>query len=512
MKESLPMLRSVLAMSAWLAVLSVSTATPTATAQTHPALSPQVPATAALRPAPVQIDPSALPLSHGLFDSVQVYKPSGPVKQFVLLLSDTDGFTTADQHRARQLAATGAMVAGVRTAPFYARLAGESGACTYAAGAFENLSRHIQAYYRVPGYYTPMLVGRGGGGTLAYAVLAQSEPGSFGPTVSIDFCPRTPFDRPMCSARALRAYDPPATGASQPLVASPMGAGSTSEPAPASRPLRPGPALPAPWVVMQPTAPSDCSSAESRRFVDATPGAEWQTLPRAAPEDEITAVLLNTYQQLAPRNTVAVTAVEGLGDLPMIDVPTSAPGNRFAVFLSGDGGWAGIDKEIAAGLAQRGVPVAGFDSLRYFWRKRTPESLAADLARIVRHYRMKWGRSEVILMGFSQGADVLPFAINRLPPDVRHAIKLNVLLSPGQKAAFEFKVSNWLGPSGDVPIAPEAQKLSFTDTLCVHGQQDKEALCPALSPRHAQVLSLPGSHHFDGKNDALAAKILERVP
>jgi type IV secretory pathway VirJ component len=182
------------------------------------------------------------------------------------------------------------------------------------------------------------------------------------------------------------------------------------------------------------------------------------------------------------------------------------------VLLSGDGGWAGIDKSLGVAFAAQGVPVAGFDSLRYFWSARTPDELAADLDRIIRYYAARWGRSEVLLVGYSQGADVLPFALNRLPPATRASVRLTALLGPGQKASFEFHLANWIGPSGDLSIAPEALKLSAADTLCIYGQEEKDSLCPELSPGHVQAMPLAGGHHFGGEYGALAARILDAMP
>ena len=201
-----------------------------------------------------------------------------------------------------------------------------------------------------------------------------------------------------------------------------------------------------------------------------------------------------------------------LADLPVVEVPPTAAGPRFAVLISGDGGWAAIDKGIAAALQKQGVPVVGFDSLRYFWTARTPEGLAADLDRLIRYYADRWKRSEVILIGYSQGADVLPFALNRLPARTRARVKLTALLGLGQKASFEFHLSNWIGASGDKPIAPEARKLLAADTLCIYGQDERDSLCPQLAPTHVRALSLAGGHHFGGDYDALAARILEAVP
>jgi len=69
----------------------------------------------------------------------------------------------------------------------------------------------------------------------------------------------------------------------------------------------------------------------------------------------------------------------GLQDLPLVEVLASMPSKDvLAVLLSRDGGWAGIDREIADVLAKKHVPVVGANSLRYFWKSKTPENTAAD--------------------------------------------------------------------------------------------------------------------------------------
>ncbi len=150
-----------------------------------------------------------------------------------------------------------------------------------------------------------------------------------------------------------------------------------------------------------------------------------------------------------------------LKDLPLIEVPRTGTGNDdvFAVMLSGDGGWAGIDKQVARALAERGIPVVGWDTLRYFWTPRTPEGLARDLDRTLNYYATAWNRHKVLVIGYSQGADVLPFAINRLTAASRERILTTTLLGLGRNAAFEFHLSNWVGPASGVPILPEYQKV-----------------------------------------------------
>ena len=117
-----------------------------------------------------------------------------------------------------------------------------------------------------------------------------------------------------------------------------------------------------------------------------------------------------------------------------------------AVVISGDGGWRDLDKTIAEDLQSDGIPVVGWDSLRYFWSKKTPQQTANDLAIVMRTFMAKWHASDVALIGYSFGADVMPFAYNRLPDDPTFARKDSSLCSAFSKTAdFEITVSGWMG-------------------------------------------------------------------
>jgi type IV secretory pathway VirJ component len=112
------------------------------------------------------------------------------------------------------------------------------------------------------------------------------------------------------------------------------------------------------------------------------------------------------------------------------------------------------------------------------------------------------------VIGYSQGADVLPFALNRLGRPARRIVWRVVLLGIGRSASFEFHLGNWIGMGGaGIPILPEALRLSGENTICIYGESD-DTLCPQLDPRHARAIALPGGHHFDGDYARLAALIL----
>ncbi len=123
----------------------------------------------------------------------------------------------------------------------------------------------------------------------------------------------------------------------------------------------------------------------------------------------------------------------------------------------------------------------GWDSLRYFWTARTPDGVARDLDRTLRYYAAHWNRHRVLVIGYSQGADVLPFAVNRLPDTTRRMILTTTLLGLGRNAAFEFHLSNWVGPAAGVAILPEYRKMARA-TPCVCSAPGTRILCARTFP------------------------------
>lgn len=141
-----------------------------------------------------------------------------------------------------------------------------------------------------------------------------------------------------------------------------------------------------------------------------------------------------------------------------------------------------------------------------------PMGLAGDLARMLRYYAAHWHKSRAVLSGYSQGADVLPFAVNRLPASARALLAHTVLMSIGEKASFEFHLSKWLrSDRRGLPIRPELDRLSADSTLCLYSADDAESLCPKIAAGHVRAQPLPGGRHFDGDYARLSSVILARI-
>lgn len=207
---------------------------------------------------------------------------------------------------------------------------------------------------------------------------------------------------------------------------------------------------------------------------------------------------------LAPDETLPEVA-----DLPVVAVAAHGGGKprAVAVLVTGTGGWADIDRKLAAALAQDGVATIGLDSLRYFLTPRTPERVGADVGRMIGAARRVWGARDVILVGYSFGADTVPVAYNRLPAADRAAVRTVALLGLSDTADLGIGIAKLVGRIEGLPTPTEpevARIMARPDAprlVCVFGveeQADRRTICPSLDPARVELIETAGGHHFDG--------------
>ncbi len=248
----------------------------------------------------------------------------------------------------------------------------------------------------------------------------------------------------------------------------------------------------------------DHPSPETAIFVRGIPEAKTWIAPYDTPVDT---VLIEELQKLfGQADNPAIP-------LPVVEVPATGGTNKtVTLFYSGDGGWRDLDRIVANEMAKQGYPVVGIDTLRGFWSRKTPEQAADKLTGTLAYYRKAWGAKNFVLAGYSFGADILPPIYNRLTPADQNSIRLLILLALSKQADFEIHVSGWLGKdSGELPIAPELARLPKNKILCIYGQKEKaETACTDIVNTQAQLLELPGGHHFDEDYPKLTRLILEK--
>ncbi|MFM0740594.1 virulence factor family protein [Paraburkholderia xenovorans] len=202
---------------------------------------------------------------------------------------------------------------------------------------------------------------------------------------------------------------------------------------------------------------------------------------------------------------------DDVSDLPLIELPAAHPNGLMAIVISGDGGWRDLDKTIAQALQKDGVSVVGWDSLRYFWSEKPPAQTSRDLARVMQTYGARWHAEHIALIGYSFGADVMPFAYNRLPDALRAKVSLIALLGFAPDADFQIRVGGWLGlPASDkaLKVQPELSRVPPAIVQCFYGENEKDTLCPSLTRTGVDVIRTGGDHHFGGDYNSLEQRIL----
>ena len=101
--------------------------------------------------------------------------------------------------------------------------------------------------------------------------------------------------------------------------------------------------------------------------------------------------------------------------------------------------------------------------------------------------------------------------IARMPQETQSKIRLLVLLAPSPRVEFEFHVADWMRDTKrGMLVKPELERVK-AKTLCVWGEDDRDSLCTRLALPNVQVVTLRGSHHFEGDYAQLAKIILEAL-
>ncbi|MCA8890003.1 MAG: alpha/beta fold hydrolase [Parvularculaceae bacterium] len=183
------------------------------------------------------------------------------------------------------------------------------------------------------------------------------------------------------------------------------------------------------------------------------------------------------------------------------------------IFLSGDGLATRFETRLANLLASRGVETVLFRSLHFFWNEKTPREVADAIEDVAARHRRDDNQRPIILVGYSFGGAIAPFAFSEMSANLRRALRAMVLLAPASKADFEFNFISWFNIS-----SPGARDVSAKlDELCsaglriltVHGARDAARARPK-DTASCNTLTLPGGHDF-GRDFTALAELIEHA-
>jgi len=416
---------------------------------------------------PALADGPALIDGGNRFGQVRYYAPPAgdAVAGLIAMISDSRGWDAGSDALARHMAGEGQAVLGIDLPSYVAVLRQDKGDCSWINADFEWLTRKVEKTLPFREFHPPAIVGLGAGAGAAYAATAEVLPNTFSAGIGLGFSPVFDIGRKLCV------------------------------PAAADRTT--------PWLF---TAAADFGAPGAiRAFLAAMTQAHFVDAKGGSAEQADAALRL--LPMLAPS-----VPLEGL---PVVEVapkdPASAARHPVAIFYSGDGGWRDIDKQIGSYLADQGFLVVGFDCLRYFWRPKQPDEMAADLDRVIRHYEARSAGHGAILVGYSFGADVLPFIVNRMAPDTRGQVKLISLLGVSEHASFEIRLDGILGAANTngPPTLPELAKVGDIPIQCVYGFDESDTACTAKAlDKIVERVEMSGGHHFNGDYHDVADAII----
>jgi type IV secretory pathway VirJ component len=194
----------------------------------------------------------------------------------------------------------------------------------------------------------------------------------------------------------------------------------------------------------------------------------------------------SVFRLLAPTLLVALLSI-GAGaraanqPLPVVKVPAPIGSHGpLLLVLSGDGDWTAFMKELSDMAAAHGAPVLGLKMRSYLSTPRKPDQVAADLEPVVRGQLKEWSREDIVIIGYSRGADTAPFVVNRWPPDLRARVRALGLIGLSDNASFEFHWEDLaidVSRPTDIPTRPELEKLAGMSILCFRGEDEQKSAC-----------------------------------
>ncbi len=419
----------------------------------------------------------------GLIPQPRILVPNNgsDLEGIVFLISGSRGWGAPEDAEAQKLLAAGAAVVGIDFPSYVKSLNADDGECIYMVSDIEDVSQQVQRRIGNPQYRHPIVAGIGEGGALALAMISQSPAATIEEAIAVDPLAGIPLAKELCTPaskqkagdRTIYGFDDGALPAAVAIVSTPS--------------------------------------------ADAGGKAHGQRLKQDHPEVE----LINSgetpdvalSQVLATRIAAAGRINQPL-DLPLTILQAKPAMNTMAVIFSGDGGWRDLDSEVGGYLQSQGIPTVGLDSLRYFWSERTPQATADDLSKIIEHYRRQWGVQNVLLIGYSFGADVLPATYNSLPAADRARVKQITLLGLSRDVDYEISVTGWLGVAGagkGGDTMKDVVKIDPKILQCVYGTDEDDDPCPTLKDKGVEVVPIEGGHHFDENYQALGKRIRDSL-
>jgi type IV secretory pathway VirJ component len=421
------------------------------------------------------------------FGKVFIYKLTDTPQNVVIMISGDGGWKYGVVSFAETFSEMNNLVIGVDILRYYKDLRQRSEECYTVAADFVQLATEIEKRYNFSEYKPAVIMGYSSGATLVYGILAQARPGTFVGGISLGFCPDIELPKMLCQTNGLT---------------------ETVDVTGKSYFLQPDAKLGNHWIVLQGKLDKICNYTEVADFVSKTSDAELITLPAVghgfSKWSDFMPQWKDAYNRLikiSESDQPVAINIDNIKNIPVVitNAKTHNKDGPVALLISGDGGWYSFEQRIADHLADQGIPTLGLDSKKYFWNRKTPEETASDMVKVLSYYSKVLGKERLLLIGYSLGAEIVPFIVNRLPAEMKSKVVSSVLLSPDTNTDFEIHISNMMGMGNrqnTYNVIDEIIKMQASPTLIIFGEGEKSKVPGLLTGTTVKISMIPGDHHY----------------
>ncbi len=189
----------------------------------------------------------------------------------------------------------------------------------------------------------------------------------------------------------------------------------------------------------------------------------------------------------------------------------SAKEKPLVLYITGDGGNNKFSTDLCTAISKAGYAVSSINAKSYFWNKRTPGQTVTDITAYLTRKLNSRKNKQLIFAGYSFGADVMPFIVNRLQDTIREKIISVILISPSLSTDFEIHWSDML--DGNTPrsmdVVAEINKMTAQKTITLFGSDETDFPIKNINLKNYTNEILPGGHRFDGNTDEVAKKMMK---
>ena len=199
------------------------------------------------------------------------------------------------------------------------------------------------------------------------------------------------------------------------------------------------------------------------------------------------------------QNALPLTIWQGKADRPMV------------FYISGDGGMNKFSTSLCADINKAGYQVTAMDARNYFWHKKTPEQTASDISRYLEREMELFTNPRIVLVGYSFGADVMPFVVNRMPFPMKEKLASVVLLSPSTSTDFEIHLTDFFGGNSKraMEVLPAINAMDIPKAAIIFGSEETGYAKGRVTLRNCMLVTIHGNHHYDGNIQKAASVIMK---